>query len=320
MNLQTTMKNLENNSSIVTVNGVSYTNRTELPHEHMLLVINQQKPKERNLDITDLAEPLQKTLLKVKSKSSLTSIDVSVLSKQAKQQALKQSYFTALKQHDYTCNKRSTQLVNNMTVAGTLDLVTPDGTAKLIRSVSSGDLNKLAEERRVMLKPLTLQELYDTNPLHFKLIFTLSAHRWLNPSLITQDYGFVIFTLTDNGMYGKIPMDSERRFKLYSAEETEQFITNRTQQLQQHLEAGTTPDCSPQESGYQPPEFCVERLSKANKWNTVRGSKGLSLKECQSHILLGNHPNDRVKKVDFINNNCLVCQYKTICKQNKENK
>ena len=326
MSLAKTVQNLATNNSTLTVNGTTYSNHSNIPRELALLIIHNsaydgRKTSETLLSVSDLMVPVRKTILKIKNPKPNTIVDVLSLSKPAYGTMLHNSLEEALStDSDYILEKRTSKTVLDIEISGKFDLV-HKGTLKDLKTTSSYSLMLLAEERRAIgTNQLTLQELYENHPLHFKYIFQLSAYHWLNPDLITDSYGYILFHLTDNGGFNKLPIDSEKRFKLFSLKDTEAFITNRVEQIKSHLLADTMPDCTETERGFTPPQYKVVRLNKTLKWLTVKGTKTDSLKTAQRFLLSEKaKPTDKIDTTPATYRMCEWCNFNSICEQNKGN-
>jgi hypothetical protein len=91
-----------------------------------------------------------------------------------------------------------------------------------------------------------------------------SLYRWLNPDIITKDYMVVDF-IFGNWTAAKINVEenypphklSFKVIPLYSLEETEQWLTNKINDLTRLLDESqdNIPDCSPEEMWQDPPVY-----------------------------------------------------------------
>lgn len=324
MCLANTIKNLENNPSVIKKGNITYTNNTNIPYETMLFIINQQtyngKPTTKdNLSVSDLLMSIRKLLLKIQKTSKKEVIDVSTLAKSAKGTALHTAYEEALRSHDYLQEVRNETNILGVTLSGKFDMITPQSVIKDLKHCSSFSLASLKREMvtiRNLPKPPTIQECYEQYQFYFKYTMQLSLYRMLNQDTIKHNYGYIVFVLNDGGNFGQLPIDSEVKLPLFSVKETEEWATNRIAQMQQHLADGTLPECSNLEKGTTPAEFKIQRLNSKNKWLTVKGTKTNSLREAQAYLLSEkSKPTDKLVKTPETYKLCEFCNVRNLCKE-----
>ncbi len=163
-------------------------------------------------------------------------------------------------------------------------------------------------------KSLSMEEMYSLHPTYFKFAAQLSFYAMLNPDLVKQPYGHILFNLT-SASFDNYPTYSKVRFPLFPAEQVMEFATNRIKLIEQHLTDGTYPLCSKNEMGTKPAEYKVLRMNKSGKWATVRGSKTDSLSEVQAFIASKGKVGDKLDETPARHVLCGYCSYTNVCQQ-----
>ena len=328
MSLLNTLRNLEDNPSVIKQGEITYTNNSNLPYETMLFIISQQRydgapTTADNLSVSDLMMPMRKLLLKIQKTSKKEVLDVSTLTKSAKGTALHTAYEEALRSHGYIQEVRNETNILGVTLSGKFDMITPHSVIKDLKHCSSFSLASLKREMviiRNLPKPPTIQECYEKYPFYFKYTAQLSLYRMLNQETVKHNHGYTIFVLNDGGNFGQLPVDSEVKLPLFSVKETEEWATNRIAQMKQHLVDGTLPDCSPIERGETPAEYKIQRLNSKNKWTTIRGTKTNSLKEAQAYLLSEKSKStDKLHKTPETYKLCEFCNVRSLCEGKEGN-
>ena len=290
-------------------NNIVYSNNSNMPIEFASMLIHNSNNDNSNksYSVRQLLQPTRKTVLE--KTIEIHKLDVLDVVDEAKQRLLQRNIQNATPEGYFTNTYRSKQ-----TIWSSIPIVTDAGVPKIVRTATSSIIRKLANEREAMAgKQLTLQQLYDTCPLHFEYAGELSIYRWLAPSIVTADYGTVLLHITDGKHFDKLAEFSERAYDLYSLDDVADFVSSRLEAINKHIEADTVPECSSIQKGTTEPIYRVQRLNKQYKWITVKGSKTNSKKEAQMFIANKGKQGDRINVEPAINLNCIKCQFNNFC-------
>jgi len=290
-------------------NGIEYSNNANIPIEFASMLIHNSNNDNSNktYSVRQILQSIRKTILEKTIK--IDKLDVLDVIDEAKQQLLQRNIQNAAPEGYAINTYRSKQ-----TIWSSIPLVTDTGVPKLVRTATSSIIRKLADEREEIAgKQLTLQQLYDNYPLHFEYIGELSIYRWLAPDLVTADYGTVLLHITDGKHFDKLAEFSEKAYDLYSLDDVAEFVSNRLEVINKHIEAGTVPECSSIEKGTTEPIYRVQRLNKQYKWITVKGSKTTNKKEAQMFIAEKGKQGDRISIEPAVNLNCIKCPFNNFC-------
>jgi hypothetical protein len=146
----------------------------------------------------------------------------------------------------------------------------------------------------------------------------LSIYRWLNPELITEEEGKILFWFKDwnkNISYTKETYPSqpiiEKRYKLMDLRETERFICDKLSLLDFHVDTDEPdlPHCTPAELWQGAPVW-----KYYGKPDALKASKVLhSAHEAQMH--LGFKGKGYIKKIDSEPTKCKWCAAAGTCSQ-----
>jgi len=304
---------------------VTYNNREEIPREFALLLANSIPKKAQSsitsLSVSDLMMPIRELLYKLKTPAINNSVSVTSITKSSNENLLLRNMQKVLRKVDgYSIGEHRSTEIDGTSIGMELEIVDPTGMLKLLKTDTSSVVGKLATERVEMTpKNHTLQELYDNFPVHFKYIFELSMGRYLAQDLVTSEYGNILLHLNNNCQFKAVQIDSEKRLRLYSLLDTDEFVTKRLHQIKQHLTDSTLPNCSDIECGTTTPEYKVVRLSKDLKWVTVRGTKTNNKTEVMQFLLSDKaKQGDKLETTEVVSKNCLTCSAISRCTQFKK--
>ena len=161
-----------------------------------------------------------------------------------------------------------------------------------------------------------MQEMLEQFNSYAKFPAQMSLYKWLQNDPTIEPWGEIIFKLTDGGDFGKYPVDSMQRFPLFQTEEVEQFITDRTNLYDQHIDAGTLPECTKSEQGWSEGVYKLQRFSATtNKWRTVNGSICNNASDLAEFTRAKGRSGDRESITEPRQVLCGFCPHNTICDQ-----
>lgn len=311
------------NTTDITINGVTFTNNSNLSKEHALFaayhstLYTGNPPRAGKLSTTTVISSLRKALLAIKFPESGTQ-DVANLMASAKGTAMHEGLTRALEASGeaYICEQRLEREINGWKISGEFDVLTPDKQIKDFKFVSNYNIKKLIEDKEKLQPEWSLEEMYINVPTYFKYVSQLSIYRWLLNDEEVKPYGSILFSLNNGSDMGKYTIDQEVTFALRPMEEIEEFLFDRVQQIKDHIEADSLPLCSDDERGFKPGEWKLTRVGSTGKAQTVRGSKCSSAAELAEFIRLKGKPGDQEVVVEPSYMLCGYCKFKDICEQN----
>ena len=199
--------------------------------------------------------------------------------------------------------KRSLRELDGFTVGGKFDLVA-DG---IVQDIKTTSVYTYMNDRK--LEDYKLQ---------------LSIYRWLNPDLITEDYGYINFVFTDwqkfkaksDPKYPKTRLATQR-IELMSLEETEEFIRQRLRAYKSALGADEDmmPRCTDKELWRSDPVY--KYYKDPSKINSPRATKNFSdLSEARRHMMM--EGKGKIVTVEGVPKACDYCAAYALCKQKDE--
>lgn len=317
------LSNHKHDPNLLTVNGVQFTNNSNIPTELALMfayhsTLYDGKPSTpTNISVSDIIGPMRKLLYKVTTDSSQLAItDVSSIAKSSIGTILHTGMEQALESYGgYTQEKRSEVVIEGVTISGKFDIVAPNGELKDLKNESSFSYKLLMEDKKAIQPGLSMEEIYEQFPSYAKFAFQLSLYAYLNPDIVTQPYGSILFNLTSSSME-KFPLYNQVRFPLFPADEVHEFLTNRIRIMQSHLAADTKPWCSPNERGSKPAQYKLTRLSpKTGKFFTVKGSKFADASLFRDFVATKGQAGDVEDIQEAKHVLCEYCNYSHLCSQ-----
>lgn len=310
-------------ANLITMNGKSFTNNSNVPKELALMFAwastqyDGKPTTATNISVSDIIGPMRKLLYKITHPVTTDSMDIMSISKSAIGTILHTGMEEALNAvGGYTQEVRSETTILGVTVSGKFDIVTPDGEIKDLKNISSFAYKLLMQDKDAVQPGLSIQEMYEQFPNYAKYTMQMSIYRYLNQELVTKPYGSILFNLTSSSFQDDFPTYSEIKFPLFPVEEIHEYLVERITLMQQHLAAGTYPDCTPNERGTSTGEYKLERCGPSGKFTTVRGSKFSSMGELQNFITLKGRQGDRVHERPPEHKLCNYCSFQnSICDQ-----
>lgn len=311
-------------SSTFTINNTQFTNDHNVPFEMALFAAYHStlytggKPRYGKLSTTTVIGPIRKAVYAIMYPESVEAQDVSTLLASAKGTAMHEGMTRALTAYDsgYTCEQRIETEIAGWKISGEFDILTPNKQIKDLKFVSNYNLKKLQEDMQVIEPGMSIEELYVKAPTYFKYQAQLSIYYYLLNDPQVKPYGSILFSLNNGSDMGKYKIDSEVTFPLWPKEVTEEFITNRVQQIKQHLDNGTLPLCSDVERGYNPPSYKLERYyPNSNSTRTVPGSKFDNEADFREFVRTKGKPGDNEVITEASYSLCNYCQFSSICNQ-----
>jgi hypothetical protein len=309
-------------SNTLSINGVSFTNNSNLSAEHAIFAMyhstlySGNPPREGKVSTTGIISPLRKLLLAIKHPEQ-PSRDVADLMASAKGTAMHEGLTRALTAHGsgYTCEQRIEREVNGWKISGEFDVLTPHKQIKDFKFVSNYNLKKLEEDRSILDSSWSMEEILTFAPTYGKYMAQLSIYRYLTNDEDVLPYGSILFSLNNGSDMGKYKIDQEVTFPLFPNEAVEEFLHNRIQVLKDHLEAGTLPLCSDEERGFTPGEWKLQRMGSTGKLATVRGSKCNSAAALADFVRKSGKPGDVESITEPQYRMCSYCNVQSVCDQ-----
>ena len=306
----------------ITIKGVTFTNKGNLPQEHAIfaayhsLLYSGNPPREGKLSTTTIIGPVRKAILAIKYPDTGIQ-DVAELMASAKGTAMHNGLTAALTEHNsgYRCEQRIEREVNGWKISGEFDLLTPDKQIKDFKFVSNYNIKQLIEDKSQLQPEWTLEDMYIKAPTYFKFVAQLSIYKYLENDEEIKPYGSILFSLNNGSDMGKYTIDQEVTFPLRPMEEIKEFLHDRVQQIKDHLANGTIPLCSDVERGYRPGEWKLQRMGSTGKMTTVRGSKCNSATELAEFVRSNGKPGDVQVAIPPKYTLCEYCKYKQVCDQ-----
>jgi len=300
-------------ANLITINGKSFTNNSNVPRELSLMFAwastqyDGKPTTATNISVSDIIGPMRKLLYKITHPVTTDSMDIMSISKSAIGTILHTGMEEALNSvGGYTQEVRSETTILGVTVSGKFDIVTPDGEIKDLKNISSFAYKLLMQDKDAVQPGLSIQEMYEQFPNYAKYTMQMSMYRYLNQELVTKPYGSILFNLTSSSFQDDFPTYSEMKFPLFPVEEIHQYLIERIKLMQQHLAAGTYPDCTPNERGTRPPSYKLQRMGKTGKLATVRGSKFDNGAEFRQFVMTKGKPGD-VENIEESRH--ILCEY-----------
>lgn len=309
-------------SNDITINGVTFTNNSNLPREHAILagyhstLYSGNPPREGKLSTTTIIGPLRKALLAIRYPDTGTQ-DVANLMASAKGTAMHEGLTQALQAHNsgYICEQRIERELEGWKISGEFDVLTPNKQIKDFKFVSNYNIKKLIEDRDKLQPEWTLEEMYINVPTYFKYVAQLTIYKWLVNDPEVKPYGSILFSLNNGSDMGKYTIDQEVTFSLRPMEEIEEYLSNQIQLMKDHLANDTLPLCSDEERGYRAGEWKLTRVGTTGKSQTVRGSKCTSAAELAEFIRKSGRPGDVEVVIQPKYTLCGYCKYSSVCDQ-----
>ncbi len=309
-------------SNEITINGVTFTNNSNIPFEHALMagyhstLYSGNPPREGKLSTTTIIGPLRKALLAIKYPDTGPQ-DVANLLASAKGTIMHEGLTQALQAHNsgYICEQRIERELDGWKISGEFDVLTPNKQIKDFKFVSNYNIKKLIEDKEKLQPEWTLEEMYINVPTYFKYVAQLSIYRWLLNDPEVQPYGSILFSLNNGSDMGKYTVDQEVTFSLRPMEEIEEYLANQIKQMKDYLATDTLPLCSDEERGYKPGEWKLTRVGSTGKAQTVRGSKCNSAAELAEFIRTKGRLGDQEVIVPPKYMLCEYCKFKQVCDQ-----
>lgn len=147
-----------------------------------------------------------------------------------------------------------------------------------------------------------------------------SIYRWLNPEIITDDYIDVLMIFTDwSPLKAKVDKDYPKRnilvrtLPLMSLEETERWIKNRLNEIEQFegVHQDYMPACTPKELWMDPPQYAYYKDPKAQRATKLYDTP----QEANAHKAREGIPGSKVVERSAEPKYCKYCEGRTICLQ-----
>ena len=313
-------------SNDITINGKSFTNNSGMSREHALFaayhntLYTGNPPRAGKVSATGIISPLRKVLLAIKYPNQAPK-DVADLITSAKGTAMHEGMTRALTAADegYLCEQRIERDILGWKVSGEFDVLTPDKQIKDLKHVSNYNIKKLDEDRAILDSSWSMEEVLQFTPTYGKYVCQLSIYRYLLSEKHDDilPFGSILFSLNNGSDYGKYKIDSQVTFPLFPNEAVEEFLTNRVELLQQHIDNDTLPLCNDVERGYKPPEYKLERMSPTTgKMRTVSGSKFSDADQFQHYVMTKSKPGDQQVISEASYKLCEYCDQRLVCNQN----
>lgn len=313
----------QSTTSNITINDKQFTNNHGVPFEMAVFaayhstLYSGNPPRVGKLSTTTIIGPLRKAIYAILNPESVEPQDVQALLASAKGTAMHEGMTRALTalNSGYICEQRMERTINDWKISGEFDILTPDKQIKDLKFVSNYNIKRLDEDRQKLTNDMTLEDMYEQTPTYFKYQAQLSIYYYLLNDPEVKPYGSILFSLNNGSDMGKYTIDQEVTFPLWPKEVTEEFISNRIELIKQHLANGTLPDCSPEERGFRPAEYKLQRMGSTGKMATVRGSKFDNEPEFREFIRKSGRAGDVevIEPAEYIL--CRYCNYASICTQ-----
>lgn len=288
-----------------------YTNINGIDPLMMLWLVDDDydhDERENSISATTILKPMRQILLGRKYKELEKKIDVSDLIARRIGQAIHSSIEKSLSinldknlkkigmtKPDITTEHRTTKEIDSFIISGKYDIVAN----RIVRDVKTTSVWSFIFGSKTK-----------------DVIKQLSIYKWLNPTEITADYGFVTYIFTDwSPIKAKqdtsYPKRIERqKVNLWSIIETENYIKDKLNSIQIHESVGDIPLCSDEDLWREATKYKVYK-TKASKRATKVFNDIYSAEKFRDKIGGGSF----VKEFKGGVKRCKYCSYTEICTQ-----
>ena len=331
MELLESMKNYQ--EYIVSPSGKKYTNEKNIPllTARMYILAYENGYKGTGSIMVDGKPKISVTTLIGVPKQYLYSImypdldvikDVSDITSSAKGTIFHNELEKSIKEWGDTsieAETRKQKEFNGWIIDGEWDIC-QDNMIKDLKTTSNWKIGQFLKEKKeitdtgLLNTDYSIKEAKEKYPTYFNYVLQLSIYKWLKGNV--KDEGSIIYILTNGGGYSNLNIEGEIYVPLIPNGKLEEWMKERLDMLQSHLDNKTLPDCTDTERGFKKGTWKLTRYSqKTGKYRTVSGTTSDTEAGFNSLIAGKTKAGDIIVETEPEYLACSWCKYSTICEQ-----